>query len=245
MKKIPSNADWYSFLDVNALRSDADLEDFYDASSDAWEDELDDLGIDIDDVEVCAEFALEAGAYTGEILLFWGVFDLDDVADTLGDRGYEKGDYEGIEIWEDYHTVAMWEGLVTIGSEDHVKEYIEFSEECTNSLYDKVDSEGAVNRLSGGFHVQWQKGPYGPYIIWHEELQESAVALGKKGSDAVRVSNVFAFEDEDAAEDAMDDIRDVFEEYEGYDDDISSIDITRDGRFVEATYEQDIEDMLG
>jgi hypothetical protein len=225
------------------------LKDLYDGWKDEY-DNLDDYGIDLDDVNGFAEY--------GDVKLITGSFDLGDVRDKLDGRGFDKSEYKDVEVWENSGEdvwvalmgnfdgsgwLALMRNLIVIGREDAVEDCIKVIREGEDSLQDNRDARDVMARLPGGVVMMWGVGQTFTEIIIEEEfegLDAGGMSLGKKDEDTLKATAILKFEDEDAAEDATDQIKAHLEE-EGYRD----IDVDQNKEFVKVTAEIGIDDFLG
>ena len=91
LAKVPSDTASLKYVDVQALRNDADLDDLYDAWKASVDSRLEAHGIDHGDVNVFAHGMSADKRFT----LLVGKFDLDEVRDELDDRHYDEGRVQG------------------------------------------------------------------------------------------------------------------------------------------------------
>src|SRR5512137_250040 len=96
MAKVPEDTTSLKYVNVKALRSDADLDNLYDAWKASVSSGLEVLNINYSDVNVFAHGSSVDRRFT----LLVGKFDLDKVREELDDRGYDEGEYKGVEVWE-------------------------------------------------------------------------------------------------------------------------------------------------
>lgn len=230
-----------SFWDVDAVRTDDDLEAVYESSELlrlAGENFSEETGLDWEDVDCM----LLAG-----VALYEGDFDLDDARDWLEGKDYDETDYMGVGIWERDDSypwpwaVALMSNVIIQGEADTVRHCIEVIEGGEDSLYDDRDVKDVVDRLPSGFrgglaydtHTPYESDDYSGVVV-------SGFMLAKHASDVMKVTTVFKFEDETAAEDAVDNIRYDMEDVESDEDEEwewRNISVTRDGQLVTATAE--------
>lgn len=225
-KKIPEDADSFFFIDIDELRSDDDLEDFYENLEDVYGYWSENFDIDLDDIDSLAMY--------GSTILIEGDFNLDDIREELEDLGYNDDEYKDVEVWKSdngYSWVAMKGNLIIMGSEESVKDCIKVIEEGEDSLRDDKDCKDVMDRLPGGIFVMYDT------VEEYQGLEASGVSIQTKDEDTLKVTAIFKFEDEDAAEDAMDEIEDYADE-----EDFHHINVDQDGDFVKATAEVDIND---
>ncbi len=85
------------YVNVKALRNDADLEDLYDAWKEGAGSRLEAHGISLQRRQcVCSPTRLWANASP----FLSASFDPDEVREDLDDRHYKKDEYKGVEVWE-------------------------------------------------------------------------------------------------------------------------------------------------
>lgn len=168
-------------------------------------------------------------------MLYEGDFDLDGVRNELEDRDYDDDEYKGVEVWKDYEWVALMGNLIITGSEEAVKDCIKVIKEGEDSLADDRDAGDVMHRLPTGIWLS-----YSTYETY-EDLEANGYSFGKKDEDTLRMTWVLRFRDEDAAEDAMEEIEDDLAE----EPDFKHVDVDQDGEFVMVTADIDIEDFWG
>lgn len=225
MKKIPEGVSYFSFIDIKELRSDDDLKDIFEESEDDFDYWLE-IGIDIDDIDSVAMY--------GSTILMDGDFNLDDIREELEDLDYDKDDYKGVEVWESdygYTWVAMKGNLIIMGSEESVKDCIRVIDGGEDSVLDDNDCKDVMDRLPSGIFMMYNK------IEEYQDMEAFGISIQTKDKDTLRVTEIFKFEDEDAAEDAIVEIEEYADE-----EDLYNINVDQDGKFVEVTASVDIED---
>lgn len=227
ISKIPEDSSYFSFIDVSAMRTDDDMDDLYDE----WEDNynyLEHYGIDRDDVNRLA--------ISSDATLCEGEFDLEEIREELEDLDYDDDEYREVEIWEsaDGHKwIALTEDLIIIGSEDDVKDCLWVIKDGEDSMYDDSDINDVLNKLPDGIYMSCDTEEA------FEDLEASGLSYRKLDDDTIGVSAVFKFDDEDAADDAINEIEDYAENYY---EDIRHVDVWQDGLFVIAEGEIDMDD---
>lgn len=92
MKKLANSPGAFVFVDLEAMRADADLEDIYDALERDVEVWIEPLDMDFDEVD-----RMGLG---GRVAAFEGLFDLDQLRCKLKANGFVKTKYRGVETWE-------------------------------------------------------------------------------------------------------------------------------------------------
>lgn len=231
MKKVPEDMEFLMLLDINAVRTDDDLKAIYEDED--FQRTYSEHFLDIEDIDRVG---------FGSVVLYEGEFDLDDVREWLESNGYDEEEYKDVEIWEweDWYSrsVALMSGLIIAGEIDDVKDCIDVIEEGEDSLYDDRDIKDVVDRLPDGFMASVGYSSSGLY--WHyDDIEATGTSMAKHDSDSFEVTWIVKFEAEATVEDTIDGIRQDMEN-----DELRNINVTRDGQFVKATFEVDIEDML-
>jgi hypothetical protein len=92
MKKLANSPGAFVFVDLQALRADADLEDVYDVLERDVEIWIEPLDMDFDEVD-----RMGLG---GRVAAFEGLFSLDQLRCKLKANGFVKTKYRGVETWE-------------------------------------------------------------------------------------------------------------------------------------------------
>jgi hypothetical protein len=237
LAKVPADTAALKYVNVKALRNDSDLVDLYDAWKARVDSRLDARGISPDDVNVFASNE----ALTKRFTLLVGKFDLDEVRDHLGDRHYKEDDYRGAEVWireagwvSDLDSkVALMGDLIIIGDQSGVEACIKVIKSGDASWLAKVDINDVSSRLPGGLYVEMGKE-------WTSLLASGFEAYGisakKQDSDTLKIAGVAKFNDEGDAKDAQDTIENLMDQR------FDSVDVTREGAFLEATAELDVSD---
>ena len=89
--------------------------------------------------------------------LIGGEFDLEKIRDDLQHRGWEKGAYRGVEVWQgengDINEIALFEDKITAGGVEAVETAIRVMKGEEESIYDEDDIKDIANKLSDGFIV--------------------------------------------------------------------------------------------
>ena len=228
MKKLPENAGGFTFVDVASMRDDDDLSDAYDQFKNEIKSSYDSLGISTSDVD---------RMILGEsVVILEGQFDLEDVSDELEDNDYDDDKYKDVDTFEGVMSVALVsEDCIVVGSSmDSVKDCIAVIKGDSDSLRQDEDISAVVDRVPGGIMVSASKSKY--YL----DCTAGAYSVAKEDSDTVRVTAVFRFTSESAADDAGSTIKDDWESRDYY----SNVGVTVDGEYVKATADVDIEDIL-
>jgi len=233
MAKIPEDVAFFNSMDIRALRLDDDLEDIYENWEDSCEGRLEDYGMECGDVDCIA--------VTENVELYHGHFYLNDIRDKLEGRDYDDGEYRDVEVWEGFtisakEWVALTGNLIIIGGEEAVKDCIRVIQAVKDSVQDNRDAKAIVDRLPGGIVVavgmEVEEGD-----MEYEGIDAVGYSIEKKDANTARVTVVFNFEDEDAAQGAIDEIEENIEQEEG----VELIHIDQDEQFVEVTLDTDIE----
>lgn len=242
MKKIPQDATMFAWIDMRALRGDDDLKDMYADMEDSLEYLPDMAGIELEDVNRVGTTNI---GFDGVVLLD-GRFNLNEVRNKLEDLNYDQGDYKDVEVWETqsyYDTIwlALMGNLIIMGTSEAVSDCITLIREGGKSFVDNRDVKDLIDRLPGGIVMALGIGDAFADLIDedYEGLEAGAMSYGKKDEDTLKMTAVLKFEDADAANAAIDEIKDDLED-EGY----KQVDVDQDGEFMTVTAEIDIDDFL-
>ena len=238
LAKVPEDTASLKYVDVQALRNDADLDDLYDAWKAAVDTRLEAHGINHGDVNVFASSLNSVRRFT----LLVGKFDLDEVRDELDDRYYNDDEYKGVEVWQKQagfayeldSEVALMGNLVIMGNEAGVEACIKVIKEGEDSWLSKADIKDVSSRLPSGLYVDLQKTELAGLLI--KGLEASGISAKKQDGDTLRIGGVAKFEDEDDADHADNAIENLMEQQ------FKSVEVTQDGIFLKGSAELDIED---
>ena len=237
MKKVPKYTDSFMFIDVDAMRIDADLEKAYIDVKDILEEGTVYVGINHDEVDRMA--------YTGtSTILLEGDFNLDEAREKLEVLGYGGDEYRGIEVWEAVGLLIalVSNELVILGTEDVVKDCIKIIKDGDASLYDDKDFRDVMERLPSGIIVQCMERVFPLSYGQYEGLEVAGMSAMKKDKHSMAFTGICKFENRDDASDAMDEIEFSLENDEF--DDWRKIDVTHDSEFVVITTEIYIDDVF-
>lgn len=227
-KMLPKKTDSFEYLNVQKLRADRDLDELYDE----WRDDYEYSDVEYETGVRHSEvtYWIEADCPEDYLYILGGKFDLEEIRDELEDNYYEEDEYRGVEVWDDgYTSVAFPKGRVVTGYIEEVEDCIE-AIQGGRSLYDDSDVSQIVRRLSSGLAFDVEADPWEQ----HEGLVAEGVSYAKKDSRHIKGQMVYLFEDEDAAEDALDEI---------VDDLPRDFHVSQSGRTVVITGEGDISDL--
>lgn len=92
MRKLANSPGAFVFVDLQAMRADADLEDVYDVLERDVEIWIEPLDMDFDEVD-----SMGLG---GRVAAFEGLFSLEQLRCKLKANGFVKTEYRGVETWE-------------------------------------------------------------------------------------------------------------------------------------------------
>lgn len=231
-KMVPRQTDSVTYSDVQQLRNSNDLRDLYDQARASWRDtDLAEVtGISVPEID----WYYDAYTPDGYIEIVGGAINLQDVRNELEDNGWDEHRYQGVEVWEDgYDSVAITNGHIIVGDPDAVEACVDVMKGDIRSMYDDSDVAAVIERLPSGLFSG----------VYSEDYSSSgAVASGMsaaaKNKYGAKVHEVFLFENDDDAEDAVYDIENDFGN-----DDYRNIDVSRRGRFVVVSGEMDLNDL--
>ena len=238
MKKLPKGTDSFMFVDMKTMRSDDDLEDLFDSFSEDSGDMGDMFGVKMDDVDFVA--------FAGEMYVMEGSFDLAEVREALEDSGFEKDDYEGVEIWEafGFSLVLVDSGCVIMASGTDAEDCVDVIKGKADSLYEDEDVSDDMAKLPGdALVVGWGGGSES--LLTDEGyagLEATAVSMSKKDSDEMQATAVMRFKDAASAKDAMDEVEKDMKE--DADSEVSNVKVTQDGMYIKATADMEMDEEM-
>lgn len=236
MKKIPRGIDMFAYFDVEALRSDNDLAAISQGLTGEWDSAFQALGIPLDDIHA-------VGLGSEETLVFDGRFDLDEVRDVLDDGGMDDDEYLDVEIWEagPVGVALVSDDCIIFQTDGDIEDCVDAMKGKRASVYDDEDIAESVGRLPSALIVLYGpegEDPFGEFGF--DDLEATAASIDKSDADTLSLVVVFQFEDEDAADDALDEIEDRLKaSAEGVDPD--TVEVEQDGRYVKVTAEAGID----
>ena len=231
MKVFPHDVADFTYVDIEALAEDPDLEDMYDSLRDSLGEFEENAGIDFSDIYSIAYGYNKAGM----LMIFKGEFDLNYVRLALKDQDFEEDEYEGVEIWsEDDSTVAFIKDMLVFGDTDTVKASIRVSQGKETSMYGNDDVKTVVDKLPAGIMTLIQRVEAMPDI----DALVGGVSIRKSagGEGTLEIKGWYKFKDETSAEAALDDLEDELTDYF----DTINMDCQLNGEFIEITGETDI-----
>lgn len=171
------------------------------------------------------------------ITICGGEFEMSGVRNSLsGD--YYQDEYEGIEVWRDSHaSVAIVESFLILGDADSVDQCIDTIGGGSSSLGDDADVALVLGQLSPSFLVTTVNDAQFP------GMKAAAVGISKVSPRSVEYQMIAAFEGDEYAEAAVDEIQDSL----GYGGirAWTGFDVHRRGRLVEARRELDLVPLAG
>lgn len=236
MKMVPKGTGDFTYVDLKALRTDDDLEDIYHSVTEELSDS-EDAGIPTDNVDRMVQ--------AGYLTILEGRFSLASLGSRLEGSGYEESDHDGTPIWEgSFSSVALVSAscLVTGWDTDELKDCVDVIKGDGESLCDDADVKELMGRLPGGFTLMVYSGGE-DFDQSYAGVEAIGYSLAKKSSDKARMTVIFAFADASSAGEAEDEVKQLLT-YEGGEDGVSDVSVTRDGKYVKATAEMSMQDAL-
>jgi len=238
LAKVPAGTDSLKYVDVKALRNDADLSDLYDAWKAAADPSLESRGIDHGSVDLLASGGDSSQSFT----ILVGKFDLEEIRDELGDRNYNDDEYKGVEVWEKTTSwgadldeeVALMGDLIIFGNKAGVEGCIKVIKEGAASWISKADIKDVSGRLPSGLYAVLSKTEWTGLVM--EGFEALGMSINKQDGDTLKIDGVAKFEDEDSADNAQDAIEYMMEQQ------FDSVDVTQEGVFLKGSAELDIDD---
>ncbi|MFO8009501.1 MAG: hypothetical protein R6U89_01690 [Dehalococcoidia bacterium] len=238
MRMLPEAQSYgeFSYINLEAVRAD-DLDKVYDQIVKI--SGFNAMGINPDQVFY---YAASDGA-----ALIQGSFDFDNITKVLAEYGYEAQTYEDAELLQSANpdfkedAFAFLDTLVILGPPQDVKNCILVIKGKQTSLYDDTNYKDMINRLTLGTMMWCEKDAF-RYYYTYDGLQISGTSIWKKNQDTMSFEAVLNFQDANAAELSMDQIK--FDMKEDESSGWSNIAVTRAGEYVEVTADQPISHVL-
>ena len=135
---VPESAGRLEMYDVSAISRRDVPGSFRDEFEDAWDDRLDESGIDL--------YALETLVSSGDDdwYIVRGQIDFELVRDELADSGYEDDTYRGYELWEGGRRAAAIfqpDGTAVFGASETIRDIVQAVSRETGLLTTATDSD--------------------------------------------------------------------------------------------------------
>ena len=237
MEFVPDDSYEVNVLNVRELLGGDAGDELADQLESEWEDDLDGIGIDLDDLTTL----VIAFGRDGRLVVLEGEIDFDDVRDELDDDRYQ-----GYEIWEEGYgfvgSAALLEdsGHLLLGDADAVEGALRVLDRGSGSLVHDADNDlgRVLERAEDGWAV---------YAVEDCEISEvrgclAVATVFRKGNEAflIEVSMTVLFRNERTAESEMDDLEDELEDALPREFDIEEV--RQDGEFVIVTTSVDEDD---
>lgn len=226
------------------LRGDAP-DDLADDVEDGWEDNLEEIGVSIDDLTSI----VTAYGQDGRLIVLDGDIDFEQVRDDLDDNDYDDDEYKGYEMWEEgrvgfVDSAALLEerGQIVIGRVEAVRSVLKALNRGTGSLLedDENDVLKALKMAGDGWSVT-----AGETTCGHFSEIRGCRAVGRamsRGDEpySVEITLAYLFRNERTAESQMDDMEDEIDDDLPREMDIEEVRV--DGEFVIVTVVIDEDD---
>ena len=239
---VPDDAYSVAVVDVEQILQGDAPDDLVEEIEDGWEDALDDMGVDIDDVSTM----VIARGSEGTTIVLDGEFDFEQVRDELDDADYDDRDYRGYEMWEGgsrfVSSAALLEGSgqIVLGSVSVVQNVLKDLSRGSGSLLDDDQNNvlKALRKAGGGWEVSARE------TCNYSEVR-GCEAIGttiSRGDEQYSVELTLAvlFRSERTAESEMGDLEDEIEDSLPRQMDIEEV--RADGEFVIITIAIDEDD---
>jgi hypothetical protein len=233
MAKVPADTASFKYVNVKALRNDADLEDLYDAWKAGVNSRLEALGISHSDVNIFAHGSSADGRFS----LVVGKFDLDEVRKELDDRNFDEGEYRGAEVWKREvgfdpvleSQLALMGNLIIMGDQEGVEGCIRVMKAGAASWLSEADVNDVANRLPGGVYVDLQEQVLANILV--KGLEVTGISAKKLDGDTLKITGVAKFNTEDNADDAENAVENLM------DLQFDHAEVTQEGNFLDGTAE--------
>ena len=228
---IPDDATRVVVWDVETILDGDVPSSEADRFEDAWEDDLEEFGMFLDDIGTI----VQAYGNDGIVWILEGDFDFAQIRDDLDDQDYEDGEYRGYEMWSygygfvDSAAFLEKDGYVLLGGEEAVKNLLKSHSRGLGFLLDDDDTDlgRALQKVGDGWLVTAEEGCDLPLGIRGCEAASAAVTRGEE-SWSVNVTLAFLFRNERTAEAELPDIDDFLS-------DTLDGEVATDGQFVVIT----------
>lgn len=221
MKKMPEDTTEFYYMDVKAFRGEENLEELFAMMRENFR--YGDDNIDI--------FNADYVGGSDDLTIIRGNLGFDDIRNTLDEIGYARDEHGDVPVWgTGYSSIAIVGDIYVTGEESYVKASIGLIQGEGDSLRDTQYAKDIMNRLPNGIMMN-----YGKSDTMFKGLKAFGVSMELLDKDTLKVTGVFLFGSEDDARDAMDEIA------EDIPPDSELQDVNRDGRFVIAAFDADID----
>ncbi len=237
MKRFPELESFCEMLEItniSTLRSDDDLEPVYSFL-------LANLACDFFPVILDLN-RVNYFSFNDCVALVEGNIDADSLRRRLAEFGYSRhqSSNDSIEEWrDDFNTVLIMSGAVMFGSFSDVGSCKRVIESSESSLYDDKNAQALIERLPSGFVVSYaneldywfvETGDYDGFVA-------RAWSMTKKDKATIQSTEIYEFGNENAAENAIDQILNDTKQYRFPSAVVTPV---RDGKYVEVASEIDI-----
>ena len=239
MEKLPKTTETFMFVDIKTMRTDDDLKDMYDSFSEDTGTATMMGGVDMKDVSF---FAM-----SDELMIVMeGSFDLAEMRQALEADGWEKDDYEGVEIWQSYgySLVLVDSGCIIMASDTDAEDCIDVIKGKADSLYEAADVADDMGKLPGdSLVVMWVGGSEG-FITdeGYAGLEATAISMSKKDTDELQATAIMRFRDASSAGNVKDEVKTDMEE--SADTEVSNVKVTQDGMYIKATADMQMDEEM-
>ncbi len=179
-------------------------------------------------------------AWGGGVIIYDGSFEASNVGKELEDRGFEKGEYKGVETWSgpidlqkgdsfepSDNWVAFVYGKIVNGDEQSVKACIETVNEERNSLYDGDKAKTLIDGLEYGDQIRIYLSPISQF---GEIAVANSAGIMNVNADKLYFQGLYLFSDSDSAESSFDNAKQRYEEQSDYYQDFQ---ISRDNNIIQ------------
>ena len=206
LKLIHKDAEGGAYFHMDIARADQDLAEVYDsfaASVSEDEEELQDLGIELSQMDYVAMQMEEYGQTAGVI---YGQFDFENIRDSLSDLDLTQGSYEGVEFWSGYYSTygdmgvaILADGLIW-GDEEVAKSLVRTIEGSDPSFHEMPKVKEVLDRLPGWtpLMAMVSLNPLSDFDIPYAE--SAGYAIAKEDRNNLKYRMVVKFLDSDIAQ---------------------------------------------
>jgi hypothetical protein len=238
MKKLPKGTDSFMFMDMKTMRTDDDLKDLYDTFSQDSGDMTMMGGMSMEDVDF---FAMG-----DQVFIMEGTFDLAELRAALEEDGFEKDEYQGVEIWGAYGYTAVLvdNGCTIMASDTDAEDCIDAIKGKSDSLYEDEDVADDMSKLPGdSLVVVWGGGSESLLTDeGYSGLEATGISMSKKDADELQLTAMMRFKDAASAKDVMAEVKTDLED--SADAEVKNVKVNQDGQYIKATADMSIDEGL-
>lgn len=206
--------------DVPAVFNDDTPRAAADILEDTYEDLLDEIGIELDEVQALAEVA--RGDQPSSLLIIAGDLDFDNIRDELYYQYFDEDEYRGYEIWESSDSPLIARAAL-LGDQKYVLLEMRTNPEALTDVLKALDRDAGllIHNPDHPLKQAMAKAGDGWFVLAEDNCfrqdirgcQALAAAYSESDRDAVQVKIAAFFRNENSAERGSDDVEDYIDEF--------------------------------